>query len=91
MTEPASGQAPASAIQALITRVIDLDLNRGVERALVSKLRTALESVERGRDRAARNSLSAFVNQINALDEKKLARQIATELRTSALAIIESI
>ena len=77
-------------IQDLISTVNVLELNRGIRNALVSKLRSALQSVERGRGRSARNALSAFVNQVDALDGKQLDGGTVTELRQSALAIIAS-
>ena len=79
------------AILALLSTITELDLNRGTENALVSKLRRALSALERGQDRAARNVLSALLNQIRALEGKKLDSETAAELSEAVLAIIDSI
>jgi hypothetical protein len=63
----------------------------GVEDALVSKLEAAIKSLDKGQEKAARNQLGAFVNQLEAQSGKGIPAEVADQLIAEALAIIGNI
>ena len=89
VTNPAPGQA----IQALINNVEALVaqgvLNAGQGNALSSKLRAALQQLERGNARAAANQINAFINQVDALiRSRRLSPQQGQLLIDAAMNIL---
>jgi DNA/RNA endonuclease G (NUC1) len=77
---------------ALVDRLVaDGKLNKGNGNALSSKLEAAAESIENGNAEAARNQLASFLNQLDALDNKKLGEADATALRNAINALIASL
>ena len=58
---------------AMIPNVVNLGLPIGIENSLLTTLDAALISVDSGRNRNAANSLSAFVNKVEAQRGKKIS------------------
>jgi hypothetical protein len=86
--------APADLIAELIDTVRDLTLGRGTETSLVQKLSAALNRLQDtapGNDRAAVNILNAFVAQVEALRDKKVAGADADMLTELAEQIIQEL
>jgi len=83
---------PKQLIQQLVQQVIDLNLQSGVENSLDAKLDAALKTIDdlnANNDVAAINSLSAFINAIEAQRGKKLTEEQADLLIADAQAIID--
>jgi hypothetical protein len=78
-------------IRELIESVYDMNLHKGLENALVSKLKNALKSFEKGNYRAAVNQISAFLRHVNAQRGKKIPENGANELIDSSMEIINLI
>ena len=85
--------SPEAAVDSLISDVEALGLANGIENSLISKLNAAKKSLERGKDRAAANQLTAFINEVEAQRGKKIADPVsaASDLIAAATAIIDSI
>jgi photosystem II stability/assembly factor-like uncharacterized protein len=81
----------ANGFEDLISDLEDLNLPKGYENSLVSKLENALKSLEKGNDEAAINQLNAFINAVEAQRSKKLTVEEADALITMALWIIDNI
>jgi hypothetical protein len=71
-------------IQNLIKMVESLGLPAGIENALVSKLKNAMDAYNMGNYKAAMNKILAFVAHIGALRDKKIQFRQANELIVSA-------
>ncbi|HEX5733161.1 MAG TPA: right-handed parallel beta-helix repeat-containing protein [Blastocatellia bacterium] len=87
---------PGQAIQALIGNIESLVaqgvLNHGQGNALTSKLRAALQQLERGNTRAAANQINAFINQVDALvRSRRLSPQQGQALIDAAMNILGQI
>ena len=80
-----------NAIEYLITEIVDIDLARGVETSLISKLDNALKSLEKDNDGAAINQLNAFINAVAAQGGKKITDADANSLIEMAQSIIDTI
>lgn len=80
---------PVELVLVLMQNVIDLDLQQGIENGLVSKLEAAIDSLNRGQDKAARNQLNAFINLVEAQRGKQISETDADALIAAALDIIE--
>jgi len=78
-------------IETLIISVGGLDLPKGIEKSLASQLDNALDSLERGRDTAARKQLEAFIYTVEALRGKKLTDDEADALIEAVQCIIDNI
>ncbi|MFC1891671.1 PKD domain-containing protein [Thermodesulfobacteriota bacterium] len=82
---------PAEATQEFIYDIEDLNLNGGTENSLVSKLESAIDSVEKGQDNAAINKLNAFINSVEAQRGKKITDYEADVLIAKAQRIIDAL
>ena len=87
---------PVQAVQALINNVEALVaqgvLNSGQGNALTSKLRAALQQLERGNAHAAANQINAFINQVEALiRSRRLSPQQGQSLIDAAMNILRQI
>lgn len=85
---------PVVLLNDLIQQVIDLELHHGFEKSLLAKLDTALQKLQDGNeanDKAAVNSLTAFINAINAQSGNKISEEDANSLITAAQQIIDMI
>ena len=80
---------PEALVEELIVELESLDLPKGIENSLVSKLQGALRSLERGKGDTAIKQLIAFINHVNAQSGKKIADADADDLSASAQQIIE--
>ena len=85
------GYTLEDSIETLIINVEDLDLPKGIEKSLTSKLAVALDSLERGRDNAVKKQLEAFIHTVEALRGKKLTDDQAGALITAVQCIIDNI
>ncbi len=73
-------------------RVIEeLNLEKGIENSLVSKVNNAQKSLEKGNDDAAINQLQAFINQIEAQRGKKISEETVDMLIAYANNVIAQI
>ncbi|UCG68056.1 MAG: right-handed parallel beta-helix repeat-containing protein, partial [Thermoplasmata archaeon] len=84
-------KTPKEALKDLMEDVDDLDLPKGTENSLISKLNGAYESLEDGKDNAAVNKIGAFIREVFAQRGKKLTEEEAEALIEAARKIIESI
>ena len=78
----------------LITYIVPLNLQAGIENSLDAKLGsalTALEDLNSNNDVAAVNSLEAFINQVEGQRGTKLTDEQADSLISFALSIIDSL
>jgi hypothetical protein len=85
--------SPAEAIADLTDFVGTLNLPKGVQQTLTSKLAAAFAAMERGQEKAAVNSLNAFMNYVNAQTGKKLSgadAQALLALAEEIIALIEA-
>jgi len=74
-------ETPAQAIQNVIQDLKEeIDLPSGMENSLISKLESAMNSLEKGQENAAVNKLSAFINQVEAQSGKKIDSEVAQQL-----------
>jgi hypothetical protein len=74
-------------IQNLMDMVESLGLPDGIENALVSKLKNALNAFDIGNYKASLNMISAFIAHVGALRGKKISYQQANELIASAIVL----
>jgi len=78
-------------VQDLINKVDGLGLPKGIEQALLAKLDTAEKKIIQEQYTPARNTLNAFINQVNAQRGKTLTSAQANDLIATAQRIITSI
>lgn len=84
-------KSPAGASEVIIESIEEMDLQRGTENSLVSKLESAIESMDKGNDNAAENKLNALINQVEAKRGKKIPDDEADALIDAAQHIIANI
>ena len=84
-------QTPEEAIQDLISDVEGMNLAKGVENSLTSKLEAAIRSLNRDQKNVATNQLYAFINEIEAQRDKKITNAQADELIAKAQRVIDNI
>ena len=65
-------KAPAETVQDLITKVHGLGLPPDIEKGLIDKLTTARMKITQKQYTPARNTVNAFINQVNAQRGKAL-------------------
>ncbi len=80
-----------NAARYLTRRVKNNDLGQGIERSLVSKLDSAHEALYKEKVTPAINKLSAFINEVNAQDGKKIPREAARTFVSDARTIIHAL
>ena len=82
---------PAEMIQNLILaiRAFDPPIPRGIDTALISKLKDALAKLETGDTEGARSCLRSFINQVRAQNGKSIDPERAVILTAAANDIIE--
>lgn len=83
-----SVDAPTLVRLALVPEVLNLGLPEGLESSMVTKLDVSLNQVLAGNNRAAANSLGAFIHQVEAQRGNKLDDEIADLLISDAEAAI---
>jgi PKD repeat protein len=89
-----SSDSAADQIRNLIEQVEGLGLPKGTERPLLAKLENALKKLEDGNpnnDKAAINTLNAFINGVSAQAGKKIETADALALIAAAESIIAGI
>ncbi len=84
-------QTPEEAIQDLISDVEGMNLAKGVENSLTSKLEAAIRSLNRDQKNVATNQLYAFINAIEAQRDKEITNAQADELIAKAQRVIDNI
>ncbi|MGC1709419.1 MAG: HYR domain-containing protein, partial [Nitrosotalea sp.] len=82
---------PAGAIQQIINNISSMNLDHGTMTSLDAKLNAAISSLNSGDGNTAKNQLSAFINEVNALAGKKITQDDADKLIAAAQNIINSI
>jgi parallel beta-helix repeat protein len=83
---------PIELLGLLADDVINIGLHRGIENSLLAKLGSAIKKLEddnEKNDKAAINSMQAFVNAVNAQSGKKISEEDADNLTSSAQRIID--
>jgi hypothetical protein len=84
--------ADTELVQALIDQVSALaasgEIDDNMVNSLMSQLRAALASLERGNFNSARGQLGAFINHVEAQQGKKISDSAAAELIAQAQAIL---
>jgi fructose-bisphosphate aldolase class 1 len=81
----------AVSLDALIGIIISLKIPKGLKNSLFSKLENVLHSLENYKIKAAIYQLRAFINFVEAQRGKKLSREEAKELMSTARSIIVSL
>ena len=84
-------KTPAQAVQDLIIKVDGLGLPKGIEQSLLAKLDVAQKKITKEQYTPARNTLNAFINEVNAQRGKTVTVSQANELIAIAQRIINSI
>ena len=84
-------QTPQDAVRGLISSVKDLNLPKGTENSLLSKLENTIKSLDKGQDKVAVNKLNAFINKVKAQRGKKITDEDADNLTAAAQWIIDNI
>jgi len=84
-------QHAAAKTQQLIDKIVALELPAGIENSLVSKLKNAIDSIQKAQEKAAVNKLEAFINEVEAQRGKKIPEADADALIALAQAIIDLI
>ena len=78
-------------IEEIIEDIAEMDLPKGLETSLQSKLENALDALNNNQTDAAINKINAFINQVEAQRGNKLTEVQADYLVTAAQAIIGSL
>lgn len=78
-------------IDYIIDEVQSFNLDPDIEQGLLDKLSAAKSANERNQNKTARNILKAFINLVNAQENKKITTNQANILRTDAQALIQSL
>ena len=78
-------------IKTLIRTVTFWNIHKGIERSLASKLEGALRLLDKGNQNLVVHKLMAFINQVEALKDKKLTFEQADQLISEAQGIIDLI
>jgi len=84
-------QTPEEAIQDLISDVEGMNLAKGVENSLTSKLEGAIASLSRNQKNVATKQLYAFIKEVEAQRGKEIAYEQADELIAKAQRVIDNI
>jgi hypothetical protein len=82
---------PAPTISSLMAQVENLNLNNGNKQSLMSKLRAAQASLDRGNSQAAANQLGAFINEVMALQHSGRSGKLDAKTAASLIAQAKSI
>jgi hypothetical protein len=82
---------PFEALDELVQTVGSYNLDKGIERSLTSKLLAAYQSLDKENQNSAVGQLKAFVNHVEALQDKKLTFQQANQLISEATRIMDLI
>lgn len=80
---------PSQAIQDTITLINTMNLPKGTDTSLISKLDNAIKSLDKNNANAAKNQLEATINEINAQKDKKIAGEQANTLIAALQKIIQ--
>jgi len=83
--------APKEALEQLIKTVESWNLDKGIENSLTSKLQKAYRSLDRENQKAAICQLTAFIDKVETLRDKKLTIEQADQLIAEAQRIIDLI
>jgi len=89
--EPDWGCTPTEAVRDLITKVDGKGLPKGIEQSLLAKLNVAEKKITQEQYTPARNTLKAFINEVNAQRGKALTTAQANDLIATAQRIINAI
>lgn len=87
----ASPPNPIEALEELIESIEKWNLSKGTENSLISKLKGVLHLLDKGNENGTIHKLIGFINQVEALREKKLADDKADYLVSEAQRIIDFI
>ncbi len=80
--------SPMEVTQELIETTESWNLPKGIENSLTSKLDNAIHLLDKGNEKGATHKLMAFINQVEALQGKKLANEQVSYLISEAQRII---
>lgn len=84
-------QSPMEAIEELVQTIEIWNLGNGIKTSLTSKLQATHRLLDRENQNAPLGQLTAFINEVKALKEKKLASEQADYLTAEAQRIIDLI
>jgi PKD repeat protein len=84
-------KTPAEGIADLATRVESYGIRADIETGLTDKLDAAIEALNRGNDKAAINTLNAFINLVKAQRGKTLTPERADSLTAAAQELIANL
>ena len=72
-------------------KIESLGLQKGIENSLTVKIDSAAKSFDKGNTKTLKNNLEAFINEVNALDSKKLSESDAQMLIEYVTILIDNI
>ena len=87
----AASDDPVTRLEELIETVEDMALPKGIEDSLTAKLENAIKSLDQGNGGEAVEKLMSFIEQAEALRDKKLTAEQADQLTVEAQRIIDLI
>ena len=73
-------QVTAAIFDGFAAKVESMELQKGIENSLTSKIDAAKKSFEKGKTKTLINQLEAFENEVNAIKGKKITENQANEL-----------
>ncbi len=83
--------SPVEATQELIETIETWKLTKGTENSLKARLKVAIHMLDLGKEDGAIRKLTAFINRVEVLREKKLTNEQADYLATEAQRVIDLI
>ena len=75
---------PLDTLEELVETIETWNLPKGIEKSLTSKLEGSLRLLDKGNENGAIRLLMAFINQVEAIREKKLTNEQASYLTSEA-------
>lgn len=84
-------KAPDILALELIGKIKNMGIEQGIQNSLTSKLDNVIKSVLKDNKNSATNQLSAFINEVDAQNGKKLSLEQASEAKVLANTIISKI
>jgi hypothetical protein len=84
-------KSPDVMTEDLIKKVTGMNLDEGIQNSLTSKLNNVIKSILKGDKNSSTNQLNAFINEVDAQNNKKLTPEQASKLKTTAVKITDSL
>jgi len=82
-------KSPSQAVQDVITPIKSMNLQKGTENSLTSKLDNAVKSLDKGNANAAKNQLEAAIKEITSQNGKNISGEQANTLISALQKIVK--